>query len=357
MVTGAVLTTPSDEQLLALKGRRIPLVELLTLFGTRVRNDQSSLFIEQALKDVGLATLPYFATCASQSDIHIVALETVPTQQGAASDGDDERQDEDGLPSGALPQHALKIGDLPAACAGVDSVTPASQLTAATYMMRTKNYSQVPVLVDRYTLTGVVTWRSVAKMYATGQDPLLANAVEDDPPVVQTHQEFFSLLPMVSEHGYVLVRAGNGRISGIVTASDITERFESTAWPFFVVGEIEYRLRKCLGAKLDPECIRAVQQYEKTGQIADLMFGDYVKLLDGDQRNRHGQRKEALCAAADGNWETLGWTGVDRVQFVHQLDRVRGIRNKIAHFDPEPLSQTRAEELRQFAGLLRQLTG
>lgn len=102
---------------------------------------------------------------------------------------------------------------------------------------------------------------------------------------------------------------------------------------------------------------RAVQSNDrKTRKIADLMFGQYVMLLDGDQRNRHGHRKEALCAAADQNWQTLGWTGVNRVQFVRQLDRVREIRNQIAHFDPEPLSPQRAEDLRQFVGLLRQLT-
>ncbi|WP_437092270.1 hypothetical protein [Streptomyces sp. enrichment culture] len=100
---------------------------------------------------------------------------------------------------------------------------------------------------------------------------------------------------------------------------------------------------------------RAVQSNDrKTGKTADLMSGQYVMLLDGDQRNRHGHRKEALCA--DQNGQTLGWTGVNRVQFVRQLDRVREIRNQVAPFDPEPLSPQRAEELRQFVGLLRQLT-
>jgi hypothetical protein len=193
-------------------------------------------------------------------------------------------------------------------------------------------------------------------MYGTGAEPVLANAIVEDPPVAHAHDDFFSLLPLVCEHGYVLVRAHNGRISGIVTGADITQRFDATAWPFFVVGEIEFRLRRCLGAKIGEDAIRGVQRYGKTGKIADLMFGEYVKLLDGDQRNKHGKRVESLCAAADQNWQALGWTGVNRVQFVHQLDRVRNIRNQIAHFDPEPLSTQRSEELRQFVGLLRQLT-
>ncbi|MFF4656583.1 CBS domain-containing protein [Streptomyces sp. NPDC001381] len=350
-----MLRTPSDEELLALKGRRIPLVELLTCFNTRFRNDQAILHIEQKLKDVGLATLPYFATCSSQSEIHIVAQGSAATGDG--NDADEEQEDEAGLLPGALPQQPFRIGDLPSAHAGVDSVTSASDLTEATYIMHTKNYSQVPVLEDQYTVTGVVTWRSVAKMYGTGATVALANAIVEDPPVAHAHDDFFAMLPNVCEHGYVLVRANNGRISGIVTATDITQRFDATAWPFFVVGEIELRLRKCLGAKMSEDAIRGVQRNDKkTGKIADLTFGQYVMLLDGDQRNKQGQRLEAKCAAADQNWQTLGWSGVNQVQFVHQLNRVRNIRNQIAHFDAEPLSPQRSEELRQFVGLLRQLT-
>ncbi|MET8488233.1 CBS domain-containing protein [Streptomyces tendae] len=350
-----MLRNPGDDELLALKGRRIPLVDLLTCFDTRFRNDQAILVIEQRLKEVGLATLPYFATCGSQSEIHIVAQESAaPERQDSA---DEEQEDEAGLRPGALPAQPFRIGDLPCAHAGLDSVTSAADLTEATYIMHTKNYSQVPVLEDQYTVAGVVTWRSVAKMYATGAEAALANAIVEDPPVAHAHDDFFAMLANVCEHGYVLVRAHNGRISGIVTAADITQRFDATAWPFFVIGEIEFRLRKCLGARLGEEAIRAVQHNDrKTGKIADLMFGQYVMLLDGDQRNKQGHRKEALCAAADQNWQTLGWPGVNRIQFVHQLDRVRAIRNQIAHFDPEPLTAQRSQELRQFAGLLRQLT-
>ncbi|MGW3644637.1 CBS domain-containing protein [Streptomyces sp. NPDC000878] len=350
-----MLRTPSEEELLALKGQRIPLVELLTYFGARVRNMQAELHIDQVLKDAGLATLPYFANCARQSEIHIVARETAAEQQPEGADEDQE--DESGLLPGALPQQPFRIGDLPCANDGVDSITSASKLTEATYIMYTKNYSQIPVLEDQYTVVGVVTWRSVAKMYDTNKEAVLANAIVADPPIVHAHDNFFAMLPTICEHGYVLVRANNGRISGVVTATDITQRFDATAWPFFIVGEIELLLRKCLGAKMSEDAIRGVQRNDqKTGKISDLGFGQYVKLLDGDQRNRNGQRLEAMCTAADQNWQALNWTGVNRVQFVHQLDRVRNIRNRIAHFDAEPLSPQRCEELRQFVGLLRQFT-
>ncbi|MCX4909559.1 CBS domain-containing protein [Streptomyces sp. NBC_00878] len=349
---------PTEEQLLGLKGTMLPVPDLLALFGTRVRNDQTVLDISQALKTVGLSTVPYFATCNRRAKIHVVALASVVEETGSEIEGVDADESEDGygLSQGALPQRSFRIGDIPGALHGVESVTPDDQLTTATYIMRTKNYSQLPVLDGHYTLRGVVTWSSVARMYETGADPILANAMAEHWSVAEAHQDFFSLLPMVSEHGYLLVRDSSGKFRGIVTAADVTQRFGATAWPFFAVGDIEFRLRKCLGTKLGPEAILAVQpDYKQTGQITDLMFGDYVKLLDGNPRSAK-QREQQRAARADQNWLDLGWPGVDRVQFVHQLDRVRQIRNKIAHFDPDPLSQQLTDELRQFVGLLRQLT-
>lgn len=341
--------TPSEEQLRALSGEKIPVKELLALFGTRVRSDQAVLFITQTLKDAGLSTVPYFANCNGRADVHIVPLESV-SQPEEEPDEQEDDEETDGLTPGALPPHSFRIGDLPAASGGVDCVPSNAQVTQATYLMRTKNYSQVPVIDGRTTLHGVVTWSSVAKMYETNGAITLANALVDDPPIAGSRQDFFSLLPIISEYGYVLVRDNSGQFTGIVTGADITERFDATAWPFFVVGEIEFRLRKCLGAALDPDNIRAVQpRNRKTGQITDLMFNGYVKLLDGHQQN------PAFCPLADQNWKALGWTGVDRIQFVHQLDRVRAVRNMIAHFDPEPLSKRLSDELRQFVGLLRQL--
>ncbi|MER8036877.1 CBS domain-containing protein [Streptomyces hydrogenans] len=341
---------PSEEQLLALKGRQLPVQELLGLFGVRMRNGLTVPRIEQALKDVGLTTLPYFGTCNHGADVHVVAWQPQAAEDAAAPGEEQDGDDAEEPSPGGLPARPLRIGDIPSATAGLFSVEPDTPLTQVTYLMRTKKYSQIPVIEGGTTLRGVVTWSSVAKVYETTASAVLAEAMVEDPPVVEAHHDFFSLLPRVSEDGYLLVRASNGSFSGIVTTADITQRFDDTAWPFFVVGEIESRLRKCLGARIGEEAIRAVQTSRRTGLITDLMFNGYVKLLDGEQRNPD------LRARSDVNWAALGWPGVDRVQFVRQLDRVRVIRNGIAHFDAEPMAARSTEELREFVGLLRQLT-
>jgi hypothetical protein len=155
-------------------------------------------------------------------------------------------------------------------------------------------------------------------------------------PVAEVHQQLLAHLPTVTKNGYLLIRANNGTFCGIVTTADLSGRFETMARPFFLVGDIEVRLRKCL-AVLDEETIARAQRFGKTGKITDLTFSEYKTLIDNEI-----------------NWKRIGWAGVPRDQFVHRLDKIRRIRNDIAHFRPEPLSEENLRTLEAFAGLLRQ---
>ncbi|MFB7393554.1 CBS domain-containing protein [Streptomyces sp. NPDC056191] len=346
-------TAPSEQQLLDLKGKDVPVLDLLALFDARVRDDLTCLLIQQSLNAAGLSTVPYFGTCGRRASVHVVALgsvsvESTPQADEFEEDAEDTEDAED--PAGSLPERPLSIGDVLNGN-GVDSLPPNSPLNTVTHLMRENNYSQLPIIEGKSILRGVVTWRSVARMYEQGSPATLANASEapNHWAVAQESQDFFALLPMISEYGYALIRRNDGTIGGIVTAADITERFAGTARPFFLVGEIELRLRKCLGKAISPDSIRAVQSRgRRTGQISDLMFGEYVKLINGEQQD------ESLRLLADQNWSALQWTGADQVQFVRRLKRVKDIRNKIAHFDPKPLPAPMHDELHKFCLLLRQ---
>jgi len=342
-------TPPSGQELAALKGRTVPVQDILDLFQVRVRDHRTVHRISQALTDAGLMTLPDFAVCGLRSNVDVLPLASVPALAAPADPEEDET--DEALPSAALPQRLL-LGDIPSARRGLVSVGPGTPLAQTTFLMRTKGVAQVPVTTGMAQIHGVVTWGSVAKMYEAGKQPTLDNAMEKDSlPVADTRQEFFSALPVIREHGYLLVRGDDGCLSGIVTAADVTDRFEGAARPFFIVGEIESLLRRCLGAALDDESIKAVQTNKKpehrTGQVSDLMFGDYLRLLDGDQA------KPSLAEAADINWQALKWPNMPREQFIGRLKRVKDIRNRIAHFDEKPLPQQMIEELTTFAKLLR----
>lgn len=344
-------TRPHERDIASLKGRTVSVQEILDLFRVRVRDHRTVHRISQSLTDAGLTTLPDFAVCGLRSTVDIVPLASVPAQVTPAGTGDDADATDEALPSHALPQRLL-LGDLPAARRGLVSVGPGTPLSQTTFLMRTHDVSQVPVTTGMAQVHGVVTWGSVAKMYEAGKPTTLDNAMEKDSlPVADARQEFFAALPVIREHGYLLVRGDDGCLSGIVTTADVTERFEGAARPFFLVGEIESLLRRCLGAALDAEAIRAVQTNKKpehrSGQVSDLMFGDYLRLLDGDQA------KQSLAELADRNWEALSWPSMPREQFVRWLKRVKDIRNRIAHFDEKPLPGEMLDELTTFARILR----
>jgi CBS domain-containing protein len=342
-------TRPSEQDLASLKGKTVPVQEILDLFHVRVRDHRSVHLISQTLTDAGLTTLPDFAVCGLRSNVDVVPLASVPAQ---AAPAEAEDEDEEALPSHALPQRLL-LGDIPSARRGVVCVGPGTPLAQTTFLMRTHGISQVPVTTGMAQIHGVVTWGSVAKMYEAGKPSTLDNAMEKDSlPLADARQEFFAALPVIREHGYLLVRGDDGCLLGMVTAADVTERFEGAARPFFIVGEIESLLRRCLGAALDQEAIKAVQTNKKpehrTGQVSDLMFGDYLRLLDGDQT------KQSLAERADANWEALKWPNMPREQFIGRLKRVKDIRNRIAHFDEKPLPEQMLDELTTFAKVLRE---
>ncbi|MFF4895652.1 CBS domain-containing protein [Streptomyces sp. NPDC001068] len=340
---------PTTEQLIALKGTEVPLSELLGLFAVRVRQAGVIREMTESLAAAGLTTLPDFSTCPTLARVRLVPVATAVT----TAPEDDPAIPADPLPPGALPQRLL-LEDLPSAVGGLKCVSRGAELSQATYLMRHEGYNQIPVVSNMTELHGVVTWKSIALMYENGWDTTLENAMQQESlPVFDSREDLFSCLAMLVDHGYVLVRGQDGRISGIVTYQEIVRRFQNTARPFFLLGEIESLLRRWLGSRLDMEAVIAVQATNRkpehrTGRVEDLMFGDYVILLDGTQR------RPALAQRADQNWAALGRPALDRGQFVHHLQRVQAIRNRIAHFGDDPLPPEDMRDLTSFARQLRE---
>src|SRR5436305_1817273 len=193
---------PTRQELLALKGKTLRTSDLLAMFGTRVRNHQTVPMIQEALHEVGLDTHPSFTTCGLTTEMLVVAKTVLAATEDEA--------EEDVLP-GTLPQQSFKIGDVPSARRGVDSVNSSALLSTATHTMRQKNYSQLPVIDGLADLKGVITWSSVSAQYEKGVTPTLANSmVRDSIPMAEVHQELFTHLPELRQCGYLLVRENSG---------------------------------------------------------------------------------------------------------------------------------------------------
>jgi hypothetical protein len=133
------------------------------------------------------------------------------------------------------------------------------------------------------------------------------------------------MLPVVTAHDFVLVRDERGRVCGIVTTADLAMQFDNVAKPFFTIGEIERRLRRCLAPVFDGEAVASVTG-GRWDRVEQMVFGQYVTLL-----------RRPDC------WNKLGWSVIDQNLFVDMLDAVRQIRNEVMHFQPTPLSASQYE--------------
>jgi CBS domain-containing protein len=233
----------------------------------------------------------------------------------------------------------LTLGNVPSALGGITSVKPEHSLKLAMTLMRLHDFSQLAVMTTPDILRGSVTWRSIAKALAHDSGAMLADAIE---PARERafDQDLIDVLATLYEHEFVFVRSADNKISGIVTAADVVRLYGETATPFFILGEIDHLLRSFISDEwtieqvievCDPEDKRRIDSYD------DLTFGDYQRMLEQTDR-----------------FTVLRWP-LDRKTFVKALDDVREIRNRVAHFDPDPLEAEAVALLRNFLYLLRDL--
>ena len=328
----------------SLEGRTLTIRELLSLWDFRTRNHISVPEIRLDLASADLDTNPEFTAGSLDDRVRIISTITrgssaEPTQPAnseihenvAGIESDDTEEF-----VGILPQVAMRIGDLECATNGVMSVAPNDSLAWAMGIMAERAYSQLPVLDDQAMLYGVITWASIAHMHATGKTPNILNATTSEYSIVDTAKHLLHTLPLIKFHDFVLVRAPDGPLTGIVTSSDLADQFASVAGPFFMLGEIERRLRRCLSRAYDAEDIRKIHKDTKRQSVEQLMFGEYIRLLDNDER-----------------WRKLCWPGVDRDYFIGLLRRVKGVRNIVMHFNTGSLRPDQLELLERFVNILR----
>ena len=217
-------------------------------------------------------------------------------------------------------------------------VAPDDPLVKATTLMRIEDYSQLPVMTNDRDVRGMVSWQSIGEVYARGHNPVMVRECMEDAHEIDEKMPLADATDKICEHGYVLVRASDRRITGIVTAVDIANQFKQGAHPFFLIGEIEYHLRNLVRRKFTVEELGSASDGNKEVRGPDdLTFGGYCRLLE---------KPEA--------WETLG-LNVDRKSFVDLLHSVREIRNDIMHFTPDEHDPSDIDRLERMALFFRKL--
>lgn len=311
--------------------------EFLGKFCYSRRGSEIVSAISNALDERNLRTMPDFNAVWIDSDISIVPIESKQDPEEPLDDSSAKQEDGD---SRNAPDPTARIGSIKAAKPPV-SVNPNATLKCATTIMLLNDYSQLPVIQGEYRVKGVISWESIGVRTSLNRKrEFVHECMDTEPQMIDANAPLLEAVRIIEHNGYVLVKENN-KVTGIVTASDIAQKFEQLSTPFLLVGEIEGQLRHLIEEFPVEVLKKASRNPEDAKSIegpADLSFGDYVQLLGKPE-----------------NWDRLGLSGIDRKEFVGRLDEVRKIRNDVMHFSVDDLPPDDIRKLESFAGFFRNL--
>ena len=301
--------------------------ELVRLYRYERRGASVNSRIRNDLEQVNLRVVPDFEFQYADSKI-IIELD----------------QEVDGSPSTGQPSDPThRIGTLEAANNKPVSVKPDDALAEAATIMELHDFSQLPVMENERTVKGIISWKLIGAQFSFGRKCEYVRDCMETAKELAIDAPLFDAIQVVAEHGYVLVRGADRTITGIVTATDLSNQLIQLAGPFLFIGEIEGYLRQLIHKKFTIEQLRGEPSSFDSGRIingsADLTLGEYCRLLEKED-----------------NWKLLGLT-VHRGTFVKHLDSVRKIRNDVMHFEPDGLSEADTKQLKDFAHFLRKRIG
>ena len=279
---------------------RLTVRQFMSWFGFERRGHRAVSQIRNILDQHDLLTVPDFNGAWYDGEISI-ELDPAAIDGVAASE---EQVDP-----------TIRIRLIPAAHNPPVTVHPNQPLSVATTLMQTNDFSQLPVMQTDYNVKGIVSWESIGTRLSLGNaGQFVRECMNPNVRIVSDETPLVSAIGDISQHGYVLV-TDKGRVSGIVTSTDVVEQFMQLAGPFLHIGEIEGYLRLLVHRKFTPaEMEEALSNSGGGGSRLEsvpegLTLGDYCQLLG----------RESL-------WEKLN-VKLDRKVFGKQLDDVREMRN------------------------------
>ncbi len=207
-------------------------------------------------------------------------------------------------------------------------------------MMMSMDYSQLAVMSGPRDLRGAISWESIAHAKMGNPDAGLREAVFP-PQIVRPDDDLLAQIPRIADASFVFVVADDRKVSGIVTTADLSVLFGRLAKPFFVLAEIEGRLRRVIDQHFEAEDLKQMVDPADPKRFAvrasDLTLGEIARVLEEPSR-----------------WSRLAWN-IDRRIFIKDLKNICEIRNDVMHFDPDPLPDSDLDALRRFAQFLQRL--
>jgi CBS domain-containing protein len=337
---GVAAALGSDDEVPAITTR-----EFLSWFGAQRRGYMVVWGIRNALQTAGLITVPDFESAYIDSKISFALYDykkneikrskkgriEIPIAAETNSPGDD----------GSRRDPTYRISKLGAANQGVVSVKPDSTLEQVVTLMMERDFSQIPVMTTEREVKGVITWGTIGTRLALTPRQKCARDFMEKAYEVRHSDSMFDVIQTIVDRDHVLVRAEDGKVAGIITASDLSVQFRLLSEPFLLLSEIENLLRLMIDGRFEvgelKECADEGDSVREIAGVADLNFGEYIRLLENQDR-----------------WAKFA-VAIDRAAFCKGLDDVRRIRNDVMHFDPDGVAPSDLERLRDYTNFLRRL--
>ncbi|MBQ1075431.1 hypothetical protein KBX06_20005 [Micromonospora sp. C31] len=318
--------------------------EFIGLWGLEDRDRMATTQVEADLANHGLTTSPDFRAVSLDRIIRVVML---PEQEESEDEVNDSGSTVVEATADELSEEGVNIGltleNLFPHRMSLVSVPPSASFEEAITVMQINDYSQVAVLANSHQLYGSVSWESIAAAKHRNPNASFSDAIvrEARDRVFDYDTRLLDVLGTLQQHGFIFVRDDQRKISGIVTAADVVRKYDETATPFFLIGEIDQELRQLIVNTFDEETVRkACVDAKLTFKSLDTMsIGQYQAVLDN-----------AAC------WGQLGWP-LNRGRFIERLNELRKVRNNVMHFNPDPVRPAEVAKLRNFLSLIRLYIG
>ena len=320
--------------------------ELLTWFGAQRRGALVVENIEAALEEADLCTDPNFTTVWIDAPVIFrnrdAAAAAPAVKPTAAQEAQVDASQDANANDFAGWKHSVRM--LKAANREVISVKPEHPIERAFTLMLAHDFSQLAVMKGAHDLKGAVSWKSIGCRLSQGNElKQVIDATEAAEEVSDT-MSLSEVTRIIVQHDFVFVRSSSdNRITGVVTATDLSEQFQGFSEPFLLLERIELQIRRLIEGVFDIETLRAAchntdpNHLSKITSASDLTFGEYITIFE--QRT---------------NWDKLDFVACRKV-FRDELDKVRVLRNDIMHFHPDLIEGGDFEQLRRFSRLLDKL--
>lgn len=315
--------------------------EFLSWFGAQRRTSLNVQYIESQLAKAGLKTVPGYLNRWVDSPVTFeLASKTSEAEslQPRSTTEEKSSQSDSAQEQSVADDPSFRIGNVKSATAGLVSVSPTSSLQEAVTLMMTRNYSQLPVMTGARDVRGIISWKSIGARLAANISGGEVRHFMDAARELPIDSSLFAGIPIIADHGYVLIRADSKELTGIVTATDIAFQFEDISKPFLLLAEIENQLRSLIGRKLNKADIKKANADEflapDFGGVHALTFANCVAALSHPE-----------------NWDKLNF-GMDRKLFCAELAEINKIRNAVMHFNPDPPNEDAMQRLHDVSNLL-----